>query len=464
MIDSLAVWYGVAISLVIGVLSSFSLYTRWRKGLLLTAAGGLHLNALVFFAVGGLCYSWFGAAFGSLPHELAMSYFPKVGGAFLLGYALWVFIEYRQFCSLKKVAKEVQEVEHFSLEALAFLSGLAFLGYFLSAYEIALSGAGTIFPVLKNFFYPALLLCILRVSRHDPPSIFLAAFILATAGYYAIFSPWRSEMILVSSCLWLAWILRAPQAFFPALITFLIGFLLLLPFANYKKIHYEEFRTRPYETFTLTLKMEMSERVDFTAQFFGARINSVREMIYVQNGLDAGLTNPRRGESYWEAVQQLVPRDLWPGKPSFNFNSGYMLPRQIGLLGWDDPGTSWGVNPYAEFIWNFGYLNLIWFVPLFFLLASGLDLLANWILTSLAARRFAKVSLFFLTFQTTSGTVNIMTYILWTFILIRLFGPLLVDRMKQEGPFSMPKKTTLSLAPRDTVQTSSLGRVVDHNP
>ena len=140
------------------------------------------------------------------------------------------------------------------------------------------------------------------------------------------------------------------------------------------------------------------------------------EVAYIQHGLETGVIELRDGETYWEAIQQLVPRVVWPRKPSFNATTNYLLPRQIGLLGWEDPFTSWGVSFYAELIWNFGVFHLLWSVPLTFFLVGKLDQLADSLYKHQLVSWLTKTTLFFQFFSIV-GLVYVVTYILWVFLL-----------------------------------------------
>lgn len=425
-------WSAEAVTLAITAVSAWLLYRRWKRDVLVSTVGGLHLNAFVCCGIGGFCFVTFGSSTDRIPYDLSMDYFPRVGLAFLLGYLFWVPVELR-LASRAATTKNRQPVgHHFGSTPLLCLLLLSFVGYFGSQSDLALSGVGTVFPVLKGFLYPSVVLAIMQASSKDAASVVLATLVLVLATYLAVLSPWRSELIMLTACLGLAWGLKFRGAL-PAIgALLLVGILLLLPFADYKKNNYEEFQRDPTGAFIQSFGMDLDERVTFTGRFLGVRVDALREMVYVENALDRRWTEYRYGNTYWEVVQQLVPRLLWPNKPSFNQTTNFLLPRQIGLLAWDDPHTSWGVSLYAEFIWNLPYVNLVWFVPLAFAVAQALDVGVDRFFVKAGARWFVKLNLFFLAFQIV-GLVGAVTYVLWTFIAVKVVGYLAGGGIEQNS-------------------------------
>jgi hypothetical protein len=199
----------------------------------------------------------------------------------------------------------------------------------------------------------------------------------------------------------------------------LFSVFIVLPFAHQKKMHYDEVSSAPFAAFCKSLDISFSERFFFVEQFWADRIDGARELAYVEEALGSGRIHRRNGLTYWEAVQQLVPRLLWSDKPMFNLRTNYYLARELGLLAWDDPDTSWGVNFYAEAVWNFGATCLLWFVPLAFFVAQKLDLLIlRQIRMSLVAR-VIQGALFFRLLDV-PGLVSATTMIVWILVLGKL--------------------------------------------
>lgn len=102
--------------------------------------------------------------------------------------------------------------------------------------------------------------------------------------------------------------------------------------------------------------------------------------------LDHGFTPFARGATFWEALQSLVPRILWPDKPVYAGSPG-LVSAYTGIT--FNEGTSVGVGQVMEFYINFGtpgliigFLLLGWVVHLIDLNAARQLQEANW-------RRFA---------------------------------------------------------------------------
>ena len=188
--------------------------------------------------------------------------------------------------------------------------------------------------------------------------------------------------------------------------------LFLLPFANEKKLHYEQVSADPVAAFEKTIDMPMDERLQFVVDFWAKRINGARELAFVVHGLQYKRISLRYGASYRDALQQLVPRALWPDKPSFNLERNYYLARRIGLVSKEDRGTSWGINYLAETVWNFGILGLTWSPAITFLAASWLDKWAERSLRRPIMVFLVEGALFFV-FMDLVGMVNVTTYVLW---------------------------------------------------
>jgi hypothetical protein len=93
-----------------------------------------------------------------------------------------------------------------------------------------------------------------------------------------------------------------------------------------------------------------------------------------------------------------------------------VLPREIGLVGLEDPLTSWGVNLFAEAVWNFGVLSIAIAVPLFFWIAHALDgWAARWIRIPGIAW-LVGASLFFHSLSIGS-ILNSTTFVLWVVVV-----------------------------------------------
>jgi hypothetical protein len=404
--------YGRVIACVLVVMSTWAIWKRIRSSTLLSAAGGLHLNILLFFGLGMLSYSWRAA---TLEREFAFvtKAWSEAGLVLALGYGVVLLLE-------RRTQKNINPVLHITnieptAQTIAVLIGLWLLsvvGHLMASFEFTTSSAGTIFPVLKLFGYPALVVAVWMVRFRQPYTFVILSFIFAVSGYLAVASPWRSELILLGSSVGMGLLLKSRRFLWTAPVFFVFTLLFLLPFANEKKLHYEKVSADPVAAFVKTIDMPVDKRAKFVAEFWAKRINGGRELAFVVNGLKSGLIVLRYGASYRDALQQLVPRALWPGKPSFNQEMNYYLARRIGLVDKGNRYTSWGISYFAETVWNFGILGLIWGVPIIFLAANWLDKWAERNLRRPIMVVLVRGALFFV-FMDLVGMVNVATYVLW---------------------------------------------------
>jgi hypothetical protein len=174
---------------------------------------------------------------------------------------------------------------------------------------------------------------------------------------------------------------------------FIMG--VLIPFQNVKRANYKAFQENPIGVLQNSLEKGIIERWQEVGEFVAARIDYVRELVYVNRAVEAGMPL-QGGKTYLDALYQMVPRMLWRDKPQMSRWSGYDLPRMVGLLEERDKHTSWAVNMFAEATYNYGLWCLLWFVPLVFLLAEGIERLVDRFLKTPQAAVMSNVSLFYL--------------------------------------------------------------------
>jgi hypothetical protein len=140
------------------------------------------------------------------------------------------------------------------------------------------------------------------------------------------------------------------------------------------------------------------------------RLNYTRELAYIDRALSQGFPLSE-GQSYINAALNLIPRSLWPEKPSLANYQNYELPRLIGLLQANDKDTSWGINMFAEAVQNFGVNSLSLFIPIVFLCNQGLMFLLGVFVKSKAAYSLGRACLFFLSLSFTSVIFAVSTTI-----------------------------------------------------
>jgi hypothetical protein len=272
--------------------------------------------------------------------------------------------------------------------------------------------------VLKLFVYPLLVISVYQWNRKDVISTLLLGGNGAAALIFAYLSPWRSELLMSIAAIGLGLAFRNRRLIVPVGAFGLTAFMIALPFVQAKKANYDAVMSDPskalYEIYTTSI----SDQITSLVNFWALRVDYAREFAYVEAANDSGALEPRNGESYVEAVKGLIPRVVWPDKPAFNLTPNFILPRTIGLLSFADPNTSWGVNMYAEFIWNFRAIHLLWSVPLWFFFASWLDRFQKIHIYNPIVGRVIQITFFF-QFLALVNIVNALTYILWIFLIAK---------------------------------------------
>jgi hypothetical protein len=424
-------------ALAVTTLGALVLWFRYRRGTLLTGTGGLHVNVFLFIGLGLLAYVVEGELSERVPTHFVMQAIAVTAPYVVVGYGIVALRELRwPVKPLRVVDFSVSSVG--TPKVLLVISTLALVGYLGSLSEAAVSGLGTIFPVLKSLLYPGLVMAIASVRLGDMKSAILAAGYVLAVGVLALGSPWRSETIVMSAACCLAILLRRPDRPLRALILAVLVIALAIPFAHEKKVRYDEVTARPVQTLTDLALMPIGERLAILTGFWAVRIDSAREIGYVVDGLESGVIGHRGGLTYWEAVQQLVPRVIWPGKPSFNETTNYYLARQLGLVGWDDVDTSWGVSLFAEAVWNFGIAALVIFIPAMFTLTGWVDRRACGQMRHEITGWLVRIVLFFL-FLAVVGLVNATTYVVWGVLTVKGLDVWLSLGRQRLAPARMPR-------------------------
>lgn len=397
------------------LLASFSLYRAHRRNALMSGTSGLHGSLLLFMGVGPFSYTLTELRPERVPFETLIGSLVFPFTCLLIGYALAVCLEYLAY--RKSKPRVLMRPEDIDVGTVTVFGVLAIVGYTMSLFPFSLSGVGTIFPVLGTFFYPVV---VITVAAYRPTSMLSTAStvtILGLAGYFSVFSLWRSQLIMFLGSIGVGAMLRSRMGLvlFPVLGVAILY--LVLPFQQLKRFNPDDFLEDPEVFVYSTLHMDLEDRNSIIEEFISGRINGAREMAYVQAGLDNGQIISRDGEGYVDAIKQLVPRLIWPDKPSFNQTTGFTLPRDVGLVAENDLYTSWGVGFWAEAIWNFPYQSLILIVPLFFFFTAALD---HWIdrLVAQQARAWIAHATFFFLFLQLVSIISFVTYALWLFLIV----------------------------------------------
>ncbi len=402
----------------IGLCSLWGIFWALRQGRIVSAIGGLHLNVLFMISFGPLFYVLFEPPPERLPYMDTVGYFSSVGGWFLAGYAIWLAIEWVAIVGPnRKSSKFTFGRDAIPIPVLLILMGSSLVGYFGAQLELATSGIGTILIVMKNFLYPTLLAVLLRTRWTNIGEVALACGWGATVIGLSAISVWRSDLVVTGFCLLLFVCVRKPRFALPLVLFGLLGLWIVTPTLQYKKTNYDEYKVSPVDGIITSQNIDSEKRTQFLSEFVSIRLNYVREMAYMQRGLEMGMTPRLEGQSYVDSFYQLIPRVIWRNKPSFNYSSGYVIPRDIGLVEWGDESTSWGVNAYGEFIMNFSAEFLVLFVPVLFLGFHSMERGTVWSMKTPSITLLTRSTFFFLTISLVN-LVNLGTFILWGVICL----------------------------------------------
>ena len=306
------------ICLVTGVsltsLSGIALWSRAREGTVVTAVGGLHAYVLLFLGIGMLAYVFWGVDTGGrVAPDLLINAIARCGPALAGGYLIAVIFDLRR----RKVRRRSAPVPQRQLLSTGLLAmALGLLGYWGTTFSFANSGVGTIFPVLNLLLYPGLAIGVSGVSLRHPKQTALFAALAVIFAVAAFLSPWRSHLVMLGASVSIGYLWRTRRVAAP-IVGIGITLLVVLPFAQLKKHNYAEVSLHPVSTFVETLSMSPATRLLSVAEFWAVRIDGALEMAYVENALYSGQLQLRGGLTYLEAMEQLIPRVLWPEKPSF---------------------------------------------------------------------------------------------------------------------------------------------------
>lgn len=419
------------------VLSAFAIWMRSRRGLLLTGVSGLFMSATLFLGLGPICYLLIDITWEQLTTPVVSKNLAEVMLFLSMGFIV-VFI--KEFLNRNKISnykqKDMSVDQGQYLKIIVFFFILSLVGYFLSQTTMANSGIGTFFPVFRLFLYPSLIMAVYQAKISRPLTVLIALLIIVLGFYLTLTSIWRSQLILFFGSIAIGLLQRSSKYNLPVVLGVVVVVLFLLPFQHLKKIEYTKVKSNLALSFNKTLELSLDERLGFTGGFFAERINYGREIAYANNAINKKWVSLRNGETYAEMVLQIIPRSLWPNKPSYNYFTNYYLARRIGLVAEDDDYTSWGVNVYAEFIMNFNHIYLILFIPILFGIFSQLDkVISSWFKNP-NIKWITGTVLFFIAFEMV-GIVNVSTFIIWMLLVAKAIE--IIFRMRLRHRLSVPK-------------------------
>jgi hypothetical protein len=393
-----------------------------RRNALMCAQGGLHVNLLIFYGLGPLANGFAKIYWDLYILQTLPLYLNRIQWTIFVSYIVCSVFFYfinsnKKGIQNKYGSKTISQQMAINRLTIVTLT-LSVIGYFFSKTDVATSGVGTLFVVLKNILFPTLVLLIYNASFKNRLSVFLLICGFLLVGVNAFVSQWRSELIVFLFSIGAGLVLRNKKLFWIGLVLGPLFLLFVLPFQNLKKAGKIRDDQSYSDAFVISLNSKASP-FDLAVNFVAYRLNYGRESAYVIRGIDRNYIEYRYGETYMEMVLQLIPRVVWPDKPSYNYYTGFVLPRKIGLSARIDRHTSWGVNYFAEFLYNFPLQAL----PIFFLVYWGiliwLDKLSSKMSLLPELRMLLQFALFFQVLSTVT-IVNAATYFLWIFIVLKI--------------------------------------------
>jgi hypothetical protein len=181
------------------------------------------------------------------------------------------------------------------------------------------------------------------------------------SGFRGLFVlPW---IILITSLYWAQ--RRFPWKLFTVLA--LSTYFIILPVTSFYKTARQKDGLPIIESVTYTIdELGKVDLLDYLSEKSGTvkeryAIMPIFSVIVERTG-DA--VPYQEGGTYLNFFLNLIPRFLWQDKPSMNSFSN-SLPREYGILGFDDERTSVGLGLLGEAWVNFGYLGVLLFMPLY---------------------------------------------------------------------------------------------------
>jgi hypothetical protein len=144
-------------------------------------------------------------------------------------------------------------------------------------------------------------------------------------------------------------------------------YFIILPITSF----YKEARQRNGLSISESVNYTVDElgKVDLVS-YLGEKSGTVKERYAIMPVFSVivdrtGETVPYQdGSTYLNFFLNFIPRFIWQDKPNLNGFSN-SLPREYGILGFDDERTSVGLGLLGEAWVNFGYVGLLIFMPLY---------------------------------------------------------------------------------------------------
>jgi hypothetical protein len=350
---------------------------------------------------------------------------------FFLGYSIIFLLDYYKWVSKsKKIYFNFYNFGDLDIINSLFLVLVIFSKFVLTVTDGSL-GAFTIFVVFTRMTFPLIILVFYSFRSNKQLSVlnlYLLCFFIIIDLFY---SSWRSELIFVFISITISIIFKYNfnrKQIYQFLIISLLTIIFSMPFQILKK-NSEEMGLKNISFLNGTILDQLVTGFKIIPHFIVNRLNYLREMSYVNSAILYNKINYIDGESYSSIFYQLIPRTIWKDKPLFNEFYGRRVPRLVGLVGESDQGTSWAVNPFAEFLYNFNYSGLWIFIILLFTLLRKIDLLTDSLNIDSRLKLYLELSLFFLSLNLVSLIFS-STYLIWLFIFILIINKFIINKNK----------------------------------
>lgn len=420
----IANYNGIFTSVIIIFISILSLRIRGNRHEFLSSVTAFHFISLIFLGVGPLSFY----LDDSIPERIGrinlINTLNLINPYLTSGFFIVFYFEFKNrkiFRNRFSLFKSLQSFYNIDYSYyLFFLLILAIIGNYFSSSDFAKSGIGTLMPVFSYLVYPITIFIVYTFDSKNTKSTILLVVLIVYFGYQSFFSLWRSQLILLVICFLIGGYLKYRiNIIFITLFSIVLLFY-LLPFQLLKR-EQSEMNFNYEDVFYKSLSMNSDLKINYFTAFLSQRINYSRELGYVQFAIDNHNLEYRDGETYKEIFYQLIPRFIWNDKPSYNSITGFDIPRKVQLLSDTDQTSSWGVNVYAEFSYNFNYKYLPIFILTIYFIFNFFDKLSYKLGLKVQNQLILQFALFFLTLNLVSVIFS-STYFLWMFLLIILLN------------------------------------------
>ncbi len=418
-------------SLLIFCITVIIIRKRIKSGLFFHTVTGYHIIVCIFIALSSLFYYFIDNDINErIGQSEVLKQFSFILPPFVFGYFIVFILDYYKWVgnSNKRYFNyfDFNDLDKFNFY---FLLLIIFSKLILTRVN-GTSGIFTIFVVFSRLIFPCIILVFYTLKYKNLLSIINLCTIIFFIIIDLFFSQWRSDLIFVIISISISLIfkfhLTKKQIYRFCLLSFLLV-VFYLPFQFAKK-NDENFDYKTIKVINTSFDVQILNGLKLIPEFVVNRLNYIREMAYVNSAISNNKIQYQNGDSYSNLIYQLIPRELWTNKPLFNEFYGRQIPRSIGLVGEMDNYTSWAVNPFAEFLYNFNH-NWLWlFVIILFFLFRGIDLFIDALYIDSRLKLYLEFSLFFLSLNLVSLIFS-STYLLWLVIIFIIFNKFIKDKI-----------------------------------